>query len=272
MMRAGTATRLCALLCAVFCTIVCTFAAAPLAAQERFIPLDQLKSGFDFLGSDVQQMQLDDFANPGMLWLDRGAQLWNKPAGPAAKSCATCHGDVRTSMKGVATRYPMIDKSSGELLNIEGRILQCRTRRQGAPAFAYESEDLLALTTLVAHQSRGMPIHVSIDGPARAHFEAGRAFYYQRHGQLNLACTHCHEQNWGKVLYNEPISQGQPNAYPIYRLYWQTLGSLERRFRSCLFAVRAEMLPYGSPEYRDLALFLAWRAQGLKIETPGIRR
>lgn len=257
---------------ALLCTILCAIASAPIAAQERVIPIDQLKSGFEFLGGDVQEMQLDEFANPGMLWLDRGTQLWNKPAGPAAQSCESCHGDASKSMKGVATRYPMIDKSSGELLNLEARILQCRTRRQGAPAFPYESEDLLALTTLVAHQSRGMPLHASIDGPARAHFEAGRAYYYQRRGQLNLACANCHEQNWGNILYNEPVSQGHPNAYPIYRLYWQTVGSLERRFRSCNFAVRAEMLPYGAPAYRDLALFLVWRAQGLPIETPGIRR
>ncbi|HET7200278.1 MAG TPA: sulfur oxidation c-type cytochrome SoxA, partial [Burkholderiales bacterium] len=65
---------------------------------------------------------------------------------------------------------------------------------------------------------------------------------------------------------------GQPNAYPAYRLEWQTLGSLERRLRACLSGIRAEMLPYGSPEYLDLELYLAWRAQGLPIETPGVRR
>jgi hypothetical protein len=32
------------------------------------------------------------------------------------------------------------------------------------------------------------------------------------------------------------------------------------------------MLPYGSPEYFDLELYLAWRAQGLAVEAPGVRR
>jgi sulfur-oxidizing protein SoxA len=32
------------------------------------------------------------------------------------------------------------------------------------------------------------------------------------------------------------------------------------------------MLLYGSPEYLDLELYLAWRAQGLPVETPGVRR
>ncbi|HET6492511.1 MAG TPA: hypothetical protein VFG44_06015 [Burkholderiales bacterium] len=40
----------------------------------------------------------------------------------------------------------------------------------------------------------------------------------------------------------------------------------------CLYGVRAEMLPAGSPEFLDLELFLAWRAHGLPIETPGVRR
>ena len=246
--------------------------AAPLAAQDRAIPLDRLRSGFEFLGRDLQAMQRDDFANPGLLWIDRGEKLWSEPAGTSAKSCSSCHGDARISMKGVATRYPAIDRHSGELLNVEARILQCRTERQGAPALPYESDDLLALTAYVNRQSLGMPLNVSIDSPARAHYDAGRKFYYTRHGQMNLACAHCHEQNWGKTLYTEPISQGHPNAYPIYRLDWQTLGSVERRFRSCLYSIRAELLPYGAPEYRDLLLFLAWRAQGLPVETPGIRR
>jgi sulfur-oxidizing protein SoxA len=49
-------------------------------------------------------------------------------------------------------------------------------------------------------------------------------------------------------------------------------GSLHRRLRSCLFAVGAEMLPQGAPELLDLELYLAWRASGLAIETPGVRR
>lgn len=175
-------------------------------------------------------------------------------------------------MRGVAARYPAIDTASDKLVNLEGRINQCRTARQGAQPFRFESEELLSMMAYVAHQSRGAPIEVSIEGPARARFEAGRASYYLRRGQMNLACAHCHEANWGKQLLAETISQGHPNGYPAYRLEWQTLGSIERWLRACLSGLRAEMLPYGAPEYLDLELFLAWRAQGLPIETPGVRR
>ena len=117
-----------------------------------------------------------------------------------------------------------------------------------------------------------MPVTVAIDGPARKHFAAGEQLYHQRRGQLNLSCAQCHNEKWGRKLGPETISQGHPNAHPAYRLEWQPLGSLQRRFRSCLSGIRAEMLPYGAQEYLDLELYVAWRAAGLEIETPGVRR
>ena len=134
---------------------------------------------------------------------------------------------------------------------------------------AYESAELLSLTTYVAHQSRGLPSQVVIDYGNRQHFSRGAALYRQRIGQMNLACTHCHDQNAGKTLLAKKISEGHPNAYPIYRLEWQGAGSLHWRFHSCLAGVRAEPFAPGSDQYLALELYLAWRASGLAIETPG---
>jgi sulfur-oxidizing protein SoxA len=175
-------------------------------------------------------------------------------------------------MRGVAVRYPAYDNSAGAVLDLEARIDRCRVQRQGGAALPRESDDLLALTAFVAYQSRGLPLAVSIEGPARDAFDRGRAFYTQRHGQMNLACTQCHDENWGKRLLVETISQGQPNAFPAYRLEWQGLGSLQRRIRACLFGVRAQMPPPGAPELTDVELYLAWRAQGLPLASPGVRR
>lgn len=231
-----------------------------------------LKSGLEFSGAEVRGLQADDFANPGMLWVARGETLWREPAGKEGKSCAGCHGDAPRSMQGVAARYPLLDAGSARLINLEGRIEQCRERRQQAQPFKYESPELLAISAYVAHQSRGQPANVTIDGQNRRNFEAGRAMYYRRMGQMNLACAHCHQDNWGRKLGPETISQGHGVAYPAYRLEWQSVGSLHRRFRSCLSGVRAEMLPPGAAEFIDLELYLAWRASGLPLETPGVRR
>jgi len=220
----------------------------------------------------VRKLQADDFANPGMLWVARGEKLWSDAAGKSGKSCASCHQDARASMKGVAARYPRVDPGAARLMNLEGRINLCRARNQQALELKYESDELLALTAYVAHQSRGLAVGIALDMQNRKNFERGRELYHRRLGQMNLSCAHCHDQNWGKKLAAETISQGHANAYPVYRLEWQTAGSLHRRVRSCLFGIRAEMLPAGSQELLDLELYLASRTNGLPIETPGVRR
>ncbi len=217
-------------------------------------------------------MQADEFANPGMLWVTRGEKLWRTPAGSTGAACAQCHGEAAKGMRGVATRYPARDAHSARLVNLEGRVNLCRTRHQKAEALAHESEDLLALSAYVAHQSRGMPISGEVPAELRASFERGRTQYHKRIGQMNLACTQCHQQNWGKTLLAQTISQGHGNAYPTYRLEWQSLGSLQRRLRACYFGVRAQMPAYDAPELLELELYLAWRGRGLPIETPGVRR
>ena len=239
-------------------------------AQQRALPSSDLRSGIEFAGTDVRGMQSDDLANPGFLWVERGEKLWGDAT--AGGSCASCHGAASASMRGVAARYPAFDAASATVLDLEARINDCRVRRQREPPLARESDDLLGLTAYIALQSRGMPTSARIDGPAASAFDRGRVFYERRHGQMNLSCAQCHDQNWGKRLYAETLSQGHPNAFPAYKLEWQTLGSLQRRIRACLFGLRAEMPPAGAPELTDLELFLAWRAQGLPLESPGVRR
>jgi sulfur-oxidizing protein SoxA len=242
-------------------------AAGPSNAEDP-----SLRPATSFLSSELQRRQADETANPGMLWVFEGEELWNKPEGAAGKACASCHGDAKTSMKGVAARYPSIDQESGKLLNIELRINSCRTRHQSAPAFPYESEEMLALTAYVARQSSGMPLSVRADGPAAPFYEKGRALFYLRQGQINLSCAQCHEGNLGRHLRSDIISSAIPSGYPVYRLEWQTLGSLHRRLRACSLGVRAIQFAYGSDEYLNLELFIAKRAEGFPLEAPAIRK
>jgi len=251
-----------------FCLFFSVFAAS---AAEPARP-NPLKSGVEFAGESVRKLQADDFANPGMLWVERGGKLWNEMADGGGKACAGCHGDAGRSMKGIAARYPRTDPGVGRLVDLEGRINICRERNQHATPLKPESDELLALTAYVAHQSRGLPVAVALDSRNRSGYERGRELYHTRIGQMNLACSHCHDRNWGKKLAAETISQGHGNAYPAYRLEWQSIGSLARRIRACYYGVRAEMPPYGDQALLDLELYLGWRANGLPIESPGVRR
>jgi len=233
---------------------------------------EPLPSGTMFLGGSLRAQQADEAANPGMLWVEEGARLWEQPPGAAERSCASCHGSATDSMTGVATRYPAVDTGIGELLNLEGRINRCRTVHQRADPYAYESDELLGLTAFVARQSLGLPVNVATGGLAAPYYRAGRAFFHRRQGQMNLSCAQCHADNAGRSLRGDTISHGLGNGYPAYRLEWQSIGSLHRRLRSCSFGVRAVQFEYGSPRYLALELYLAARAEGVPVETPAIRR
>jgi len=235
------------------------------------IPRAERRSGYDLMSRETRAIQDDDATNPGMLWVLDGEALWNRKSGAADRACAACHGDARTSMKGVAARYPAFDAALGRPVNLEQRINVCRTERQKAPPLAFESRELLALTAYVARQSRGLPIDIAIDARSKPFLDAGSEAFHHRQGQLNLACSQCHDDNWGKRLAGSVIPQAHPTGYPLYRLEWQELGSLGRRMRNCLIGIRAEPYAYGAPEFVDLELYLMWRANGMKMETPAVR-
>ncbi|MBV9971117.1 MAG: sulfur oxidation c-type cytochrome SoxA [Xanthobacteraceae bacterium] len=243
--------------------------ATPALAVE-IAPADR-HSGYDDMSRETRAIQDDDTANPGMLSVLDGEALWRQKAGAARKSCADCHGDAAESMKGVAARYPAYDPERGAPVDLEGQVNICRGERQKATPFRFESPELLALSAYVARQSRGMPITPASD-PRLAPFRAaGRDLFNRRQGQLNLSCALCHDDNWGKRLAGNIVPQGHPNGYPLYRLEWQSLGSLQRRLRNCISGMRAEVPDYGSPEYVDLELFLMQRARGMPMESPAVR-
>jgi sulfur-oxidizing protein SoxA len=241
---------------------------SPALAGE--IPADQRRSTYEQMSTETRAMQAEDTANPGMLWVLEGEAVWGTKVGSASRSCADCHGEAAKAMKGVAARYPAFDVRRGAPVDLEARINICRTEHQQGPMFTFESKELLALTAYVARQSRGMPIE-SADVRLEPFISAGRIIFERRQGQLNLACAHCHNDNWGQKLAGISIPQGHPTAYPLYRLEWQMLGSLQRRLRNCLIGMRAEIYPYEAPEYVALETFLMWRARGMPMESPGVR-
>ncbi len=232
---------------------------------------DPRKPGTDFIGASTAAMQRDDTQNPAMLWVGDGEALWQARDGAGGKSCAACHGDARTSMRGVAARFPAFDTHSKLPVNLGQRINQCRVRKQQLPAWRAESRELLAMESYLALQSRGMPVAPPNDPRLRAPTARGEQLFRQRIGQLNLSCAQCHDANWGKRLAGSTIPQGHASAYPIYRLEWQDMGSLQRRLRNCMSGVRAQVPPYGALELVELELYLAARARGMAMESPGVR-
>lgn len=248
-------------------------AGGPALGDEGWGPyqVGDARSGYTYAAPETRAMQDDPFENPGSIWLEEGAELWETTDGAEGKACANCHGAAEESMKGVGARYPVFDKELGKPINLEQRINKCRKVAMKAEPWKWESRELLAMTTFVRHQSAGMPVAVKVDGPMAPFYEKGKAFYYERRGQLDMACAHCHVDNAGHMLRANLLSQGMSNGFPTYRLKWQGVGSLHRRFRGCNKQVRAKPFGYGSDEYVNLEVYLADRARGLPVETPSVR-
>ena len=171
------------------------------------------------------------------------------------------------------------------MMAVQHQVNYCRENYMKAKKWKWESDRMLGMATYIGLQSRGMPVAVSVDGPAKKFFAAGEKFYHERRGQFDLACVHCHQANYGQYIRADLLSQGHSNGFPTYRLKWQKLGSLHRRFRAATTIVRQwiglfvvapgiRAIPYkrGSPEYTNLELYLAWRGLGLKVETPSVRQ
>ena len=233
-------------------------------------PADK-RSDYSFMSRETQAMQDDDLTNPGMLFVLDGETLWSQKVGADDRSCADCHGGAPDSMKGVAARYPAYEAARGRPIDLEQRINNCRATHQHATPLAWESKELLALTAFVARQSRGVSIAEPTDEKLTPFIAAGRQIFRRRQGQLDLSCSQCHDDNWGRRLAGNAVPQGHPTGYPIYRLEWQNLGSLQRRLRNCMIGMRAEPYAYGAPEHVELELYLMWRARGLAIDAPAVR-
>ena len=231
--------------------------------------LDKRQSSYWLMSPETRAMQDDEALNPATFWVMDGQTLWNTPAGNKNTSCAQCHGDAAGSMKGVAASFPKIVNHT--LLSLEGQINMCRQNKQEAAPLSLESKPLLSLASYLGHASKGMPITVERTSNNAVDLDAGQRLFEQRIGQLNLSCAQCHAERAGLKLGGNLIPEAHPTGYPIYRLEWQTVGSLQRRLRNCMTGVRAEPYALGAKELVQLELFLMWRARGMPLETPGVR-
>jgi sulfur-oxidizing protein SoxA len=232
--------------------------------------LTELISGWAYRDTETRAMQLDDFDNPGMIFVDRGIDAWNAVDGTEGKSCASCH-EGPESMAGLRAVTPRVDAKSGKVMNIESYINDCRTTRMGAEALNVRGAEMTDMLALISLQSRGELMNVAIDGAAAPFFEKGKEIYYTRYGQLELSCANCHEDNNGNYIRSDHLSQGHTNGFPVYRLKDAGLVSAQGRFVGCVRDTRAETFKAGSDEFNALELYVAARGNGLAVEGVSVR-
>lgn len=240
-------------------------------------------SGNVFLPPGLLKLQEDLPNSPVSLWLDRGALLWaDASRGP---SCQSCHGKV-DSLKNSAATFPRLVAASPakapsggaeptKLINLEDQIVSCSAKGGRIPVKA-EDDELLALSALLHNAAKGLAIELKPPTEQAAQWDArlqnGAKLFSTRLGRINLACVHCHDQNIGRQMRLDVVSPANPTGFPIYRMSWQRLGSVERRLRACYSGVQAVLPATGHSDLRDLELYLKVRANGLLLEGPSIRR
>lgn len=239
-------------------------------AADHLENLDEVRSGWTFRTKETQAFQMDDFDNPGMIFVDQALDTWETVDGAAGKSCASCHEGAE-SMAGMRASMPKWNEDAGAVWTMEMYINDCRENRMQADAWGWKSQPMLNMNALISLQSRGMPVNVKIDGPAQSTWEKGKEMYYTRYGQLELSCANCHEQNYDNYIRADHLSQGQINGFPVYRLKQANLITSHNRFKGCIRDTRAETFNEGSPEFVALELYVSSRGNGLSVEAPSVR-
>jgi sulfur-oxidizing protein SoxA len=250
----------------VACLFLLTSLPADMAAA--FEPV----SGYEFLAPETKAMQDDEFENPGLVTVDRGAALFQEHRPHEEYACADCHGEQGETLdlEKIAA-YPVFDKNLGGLVTLQEQVSYCWEIHLDRFPLQYDDPDLVALETYVRNRARGQVIHVRTDGPLASLLERAGQLYQTRFGQTGMACHHCHVQHQGQMLRGQKLSQGQANGFPEYRLAKGEITSLHKRLRQCFISFRAEPFDPGSEEFKLLELYLMSRGNGLRIETPAVR-
>lgn len=244
-----------------------TSAPAPEFLKDK---MDTIHSGWLYREDETRDLERDDFDNPGMVYVDRGLDLWNSAIGKNGESCAGCH-EGPESMAGLRAVTPRVDEKTGALMTVENYIDKCVTERMGLESWNWTGNEMKDMLALISMQSRGMIVNVAIDGPAAPFWEKGKELYYTRFGQLEMSCANCHEDNQGMFIRADHLSQGQINGFPTYRLKDAGILSAQQRFVGCVRDTRAETFKPNSDEFKALELFVASRGNGLSVEGVAVR-
>ena len=233
---------------------------------------EDLISGYFFSEKSTQEIQDDDFTNPGFIWVELGEKIWNQGSiNNQNIKCTSCHGDIN-KMKGVSLKFPKVTENNGKLINLEQQINICKKNNMKQEEFVPEHKNLLALTTAITYQSKGLKQNIKINKKNKPWFEKGKKLYFKKIGQMGLACNQCHDERVGMNLRAEKVSQGHINGFPTYMLRWSKVASIHRRIQFCNEQARAVPFKIFSDEYNALQLYLTWRGKGLLIETPAVRK
>lgn len=241
--------------------------------MERFpdISKEDFGNGVYALDQDARDQweSMNDFP-PYEDALDEGEELFNT----AFKNGSNYANCFKNGGKNIRHLYPKFDVERNTVMTLELAINECRMKN-GEAALPYKKGDIAKISAYIAYTSKGSLIDIQVpNDDALVAYQAGKQYFYSKRGQLNFSCANCHVQNVGRKARSETLSPalGHTTHFPVYRMAWQNLGTLHRRFASCNKQVRAQPLAAQSEDYRNLEYFLTYMSNGLPVNGPASRK
>ncbi len=153
----------------------------------------ELLSGYHFLSTQAQQMQDDDFQNPGYELIEQGQQIFNQSSDNDL-SCSSCHAlDGQQLNPASIAQYPKYSIKLQQVLTLRDQIQVCWSDKLGNFPLLYDDPKLLALETLVRNRASGEKVNVDIGGAMKPFYDAGKKLYFTRFGQMEMTCAQCHD-------------------------------------------------------------------------------
>jgi sulfur-oxidizing protein SoxA len=249
-------------------------------------PIVYAQSASDQL-AEYRRMLAD--GNPAELYEAEGEELWSKPAGPKKASLEKCDLGLGPGVvKGASAQLPRYFKDTDRVQDLESRLMTCMDTLQGIPEADIVKgsfgrgvrKDLEAVVAYIVTQSKDMKVNAPVTHPKEKEMLAlGEKIFYLQGGPMDFSCASCHAVDDKRIrmqdLPNLTQSKGAAEGWgtwPAYRVSSGTFWTMQRRLNDCYRQQRMPFPIYGSDVTVALSVFMANKANGGTIQTPGLKR
>jgi sulfur-oxidizing protein SoxA len=227
--------------------------------------------------------------NPAELYEMEGEELWVKPMGPKKASLDTCNLGLGPGVvKGASAQLPRYFKDTNKVQDLESRLMTCMLNIQGipesetidAPWGKGQKKVMAAVVAYVVTQSKGMKVDVPANLPQEKKMVAlGEKLFYQQGGPMDFSCASCHSVDNQRIrmqdLPNITKAKGAQagwGSWPAYRVGNGQFWTMQHRINDCYRQQRMPFPIYGSDVTIALSIYMANKANGGEIITPGLKR
>jgi L-cysteine S-thiosulfotransferase len=227
--------------------------------------------------------------NPAELYEMEGEELWVKPMGPKKASLDTCNLGLGPGVvKGASAQLPRYFKDTNKVQDLESRLMTCMLNIQGipesetidAPWGKGQKKVMAAIVAYVVTQSKGMKVDVPANLPQEKKMVAlGEKLFYQQGGPMDFSCASCHSVDNQRIrmqdLPNITKAKGAQagwGSWPAYRVGNGQFWTMQHRINDCYRQQRMPFPIYGSDVTIALSIYMANKANGGEIITPGLKR